>query len=362
MVRTAAALLVLLAGLLACNGPGATTSFASSSPGPTSTPPDTGTSDASSTAAGSTTDPGGSADSAEPLRDLGTMPDLGPVQPVGCKDKIDFLFMISRAGGMQLFQEQLLASFPGFIATIEDMFPEFDTHIMVGNPDGAWPGDNCQKYACQDYWPTCGPEAEDYDCLNSSDLATECDRTLGAGILFNAGPYATNKLCTLAGGHRYITRDEPDPLAAFECIARVGGYAYTPPLGDATIAALSPYFGVGKCNEGFLRDDALLVITLIMHNYDVDSKTTPADWFKAIEHAKQYDLDAIVMLAVIPQPMTNPNQTCPFDDTPDENPLHDLITRFPHHVEGNTCAPSYAPYFASAAELIAEACDSFIPQ
>ena len=361
MVRTAAALLVPLAGLLACNGPGATTSFASSSPGPTSTPPDTGTSDASSTAAGSTTDPGGSADSAEPMRDLGTMPDLGPVQPVGCKGKIDFLFMISREGGMQGYQEQLLASFPGFIATIEGMFPDFDTHIMVGNPDGTWPGDACQKYACQDYWPTCGPEAEDYDCSAAYKLATECDRVLGAGILYNAGPYATNKLCTLAGGHRYITRDEPDPTAAFECIARVGSYGPWQPLGDATVAALSPYFDVGKCNDGFLRDDALLVITLIMHSEDNKSKGTPADWYKAIVHAKQYDLDAVVMLAVIAQPMKYPEQDCVFDSN-GEDPLRDLVTMFPYHVEGDICAPSFTPYFTAAAEMVGEACDSFIPQ
>ena len=38
------------------------------------------------------------------------------------------------------------------------------------------------------------------------------------------------------------------------------------------------------------------------------------------------------------------------------------ITMFPYHVEGDTCAPSYTPYFIQAAELIGEACASYSPQ
>ena len=34
---------------------------------------------------------------------------------------------------------------------------------------------------------------------------------------------------------------------------------------------------------------------------------------------------------------------------------------FPHYLEGDTCAPSYAPFFDVAADLIGEACGSFIP-
>jgi hypothetical protein len=54
------------------------------------------------------------------------------------------------------------------------------------------------------------------------DLVTECDKVLGAGLTFNVGGYAANKLCDLHGGHRYIVGDEPDMAGAFECIAKVG--------------------------------------------------------------------------------------------------------------------------------------------
>ena len=40
-------------------------------------------------------------------------------------------------------QDQLLASLPAFLATIEATFPTFDSHIMVANPDGTWPGWGC---------------------------------------------------------------------------------------------------------------------------------------------------------------------------------------------------------------------------
>jgi hypothetical protein len=181
---------------LACNGPAADTGFASSQPGPTSAPASssTGTSEpAAPDGAGSTASAEDSgAVTTEPPRDLGGEPDFGPDKPLGCKGKIDFLFLISRFGNMQTEQKQLLASFPAFIDTIETMFPEFDTHIMVANPDGTWPGWGCEQY-CKFDAPYCGENGKDYVCGPASyELATDCDEVLGAGLLFNAGPDATN--------------------------------------------------------------------------------------------------------------------------------------------------------------------------
>jgi hypothetical protein len=356
--------LVLLAGALACNGPTADTGFSSSQPGPTSAPASssTGTSEASSsTSSDSTTSTGDSgADSTEPLRDLGTPPDFGPDQPLGCKGKIDFLFLISRESNMQTEQKQLLASFPGFIDTIETMFPDFDTHIMVANPEGTWTGWNCEKDCNIN---ACSNGGEDYVCGPASyELVTKCDEVLGAGLLFNAGPFAPNAPCSLAGGRRYIvTRDEPDLLAAFTCIARVGTYGYDPPTGDALIAALSPYLTVGACNKGFLRDDALLFLTIISDTEDDKSKTYPIDWYKAIVKAKHGDPGAVVTLLVTPQyaPEEIPGCTIAGDH---KNKLRDLVTMFPYHIVGDTCAPSYTPYFAAAATLVGEACATFAPQ
>jgi len=366
LCRAATSLAFLCGGALACNGGAADAGFASSQPGPTSAPggSSTGASETGSSGSGDTaaSTESSEASTTEPLRDLGGEPDFGPDKPLGCKGKIDFLFLISRFGNMQAEQERLLASFPGFIETIETMFPEFDTHIMVANPDGTWPGWGCEKYLCKNDAPYCGENGKDYVCGPASyELATDCDEVLGAGLLFNAGPYATNTPCSLAGGHRYITRDEPDLLAAFQCIARVGTYGPDHSIGDALIAAVSPYLSVGACNKGFLRDDALLFLTIISNSEDDKSKTTPVDWYKAVVKAKHGDPGAIVTLLVTPQYSPGPIPGCSWDPN-HEDKLRDLIEKFPFHIEGNTCTPSYAPYFSAAAELVGEACASFVPQ
>jgi len=363
MSRCAQVTVTLLAGALACNGPVAETSFASSHPGPT-LPADSSTSTGGTSSSGgrdSTTSPEDiSAGTTEPFRDLGSSPDFGPGPPAGCKGKIDFLFLISRVGQMETAQKQLLSSFPGFIDTIETMFPEFDTHIMVANPEGTWGGWGCEETGCKNDAPYCGEEGKDYVCGPTSwEKVTKCDEVLGAGLLFNAGPFATNVPCSLAGGHRYITRDEPDVKAAFQCIAAVGTYGYPPPVGDALIASLSPYLTVGKCNEGFLREDALLFITLIMDVDDEKSKTYLPDWYKAVVKAKKGDPNAVIALGIVPRYDSGDVPGC-ITDFGGINRVRDLIEMFTYHVVGDICAPSYTPYFKDAAKLVQEACDNFV--
>jgi hypothetical protein len=68
---------------------------------------------------------------------------------------VDLLFVISRQHTMLTEQTQLLASFAGFIDTIEQKLEGFDVHIMTANPDGDWPGDVCQYQpeGCKTNWP-----------------------------------------------------------------------------------------------------------------------------------------------------------------------------------------------------------------
>jgi hypothetical protein len=357
--------LALLAGALACNTPPADTGFASGQPGTTSAPDSS--SSGGGTTSSSTDDPSTSSteDSAagttEPIRDVGSAADFGPSQPPGCKGKIDFLFLISRGYEMGNEQQRLLDSIPGFIDTIETTFPTFDTHIMVANPEGTWTGWACEKSLCENDAPYCGENGKDYVCGPTSyEQVTECDEILGAGLLFNAGPHATNVPCKLAGGNRYITSEEPDLLAAFDCIARVGTYGDTPPMGDALIAALSPDYPVGKCNKGFIRKDALLFITIIADFEDV-SKSYPPDWYDAILNAKQGDAEAVVTLLVTAPYNIDPAPGCTYNND-HQNPLRDTLTKFPYHYEGDICAPSFAPYFTAAAALVDEACEKFVPQ
>jgi hypothetical protein len=289
--------------------------------------------------------------------------DFGSGKPPGCQGKVDLLFVISRSGTMVTEQTQLLASFAGFIETIEQKLEGFDVHIMTANPDGYWPGWTCETQGCigPENWPNCGPNAKDYQCGAYADMITPCDEELGAGLIFNAGGYAENKLCDLYGGHRYIISGEPDTNSAFECIAKVGASGKDPLLGDAMIAALSADMnGTGKCNEGFLRDDALLVVAFITDFADL-SVSWPWQHEDALLAAKG-DAGAVVLLAVVPQPLGNkePVPGCTYDDPPFI--FSDLFSRFPYTVYGDTCAPSYAPFFDAAADKIGEACAKYVPQ
>ena len=354
--------LTVLALTLACGGE--RSSGFSTGPGVTSAPASTSTSDASSTTAAESSSGSTSASSSTGVFDTGLPPDFGDHQPLGCRGKIDFLFLISRLGTMRTEQEQLLASLPGFIDTITATFPDFDSHIMVANPDGTWSGWGCETPEVCGKTGTCGPNAPDYVCgPDTWQTVTKCDETLGAGLLFNAGPYATNHPCELFGGHRYITiPGEPDPAAAFDCIARVGTYGPPPPMGEALVAAVSPAINAPDgCNAGFLRPDALLVVTLITDVEDQKSWTTPADWYEALVAAKG-DPDSVVMLAILAQMHAQiPPPGCAYDDD-DKQRVRDLINMFPYHAEGDTCAPTYVPFFEKAAALVGDACGSFIPQ
>jgi hypothetical protein len=341
----------------------------STGPGVTTAPASTG---ASSTS-GSTSTTGTADDSAGPgsaegmstgvLRDVGTNDDFGPAQPEGCKGKVDLLFLISSFGTMKAEQTQLLASFSGFVATIQEKLADFDVHIMVANPTGEWAGWPCEK-GCNDDPQACAEDG--YQCNVYPKLITTCDYTLGAGLIFNAGGYAANRQCELFGGNRYIINGEPDMNNALECIAKVGVSGGIPPMGDALIAALAPKINAeGGCNAGFLREDALLVVALISDVYDQASTSWPYQQHDAIIAAKK-DPNAVVMLGIIPQPLEDGAQEipgCVYDSDPiNKDKISDLIDRFPNRAYGDICVASYVPFLDQAAGLIGEACGKFVPQ
>jgi hypothetical protein len=300
------------------------------------------------------------------LRDVGTNADFGSNQPIGCKGKIDLLFVISRLGTMKTEQKQLVGSFPGFVKTIEEKLEGFDVHIMTANPDGKWPGWTCEteQWAC----PTdmaCGGAAPGYQCGVFPDYWTPCDQELGAGLIFNVGSGAANELCKPYGGNRYIVGEEPNRAKMLECIAKVGWMGPDPPMGEALVAALAPEINDTGCNAGFLRTDALLVVVLISDTADTVSYTWPNHWYAKILAAKK-DPSAVVMLGIIPQPLEDGAPVipgCTYDTDPESpNKLRSLVEMFPNHAFGDTCAVSYVPFFDAAAEIVASACGAFVPQ
>jgi len=291
--------------------------------------------------------------------------DVGDTKPVGCQGKIDFLFILSEHFTLKDAHAGLAEEFPKWIETIESKFEGFDVHIMVvAGDDEVWGAPKCNErceQACM-FGDECCPydepdkngdfccAIEDYPC-SLMDLVTMCDETIGAGVVFPVGRGASNEPCKFVGGHRYMTSEEPDLAEAFMCAARVGWGGYNRG-GDALMQVISPELnGPGGCNEGFLRDDALLMITWLAPGGDDSKKTIyPWEWYDAVVEAKNGDPNSVIALSLS-------NGECPFIyDEPCQ-----FVKEFPHHVIGDGAGP-YAPAFDEATDLVEEACKALIPQ
>ena len=351
---------VALLAVTACGGGPASTGFSSGAGSAVTTSPagsssstvdlsssSTSTGEANSSTTSTSTGSSSAADST-PLLDM-AVPDFGPQQPEGCKGKIDFLFVVSADDTMEDHQKQLIESFPGFMNAIEEQIPDFDVHILSADY-GKFDLEDC-SFCKED----CDPDGSPPHCGAVLEL---CDQKMGAGITFPEGKGASNRRCKLASGTRYIDSSEPDRAAAFTCIAQVGIGGRTR-TAERMVKALedSDY-----CNEGFLRDDALLVVTLIQDTYDQFSAGTVDSWKNALLDAKAGDEDAFALLVLSTDVDVGYQQLChPNDYVPEKNPLRLLVESVEHGFIGSICAPSYTPFFAETVAALVTLCEEFIP-
>jgi hypothetical protein len=330
-----------------------------------------GSSEGTSEAAHTDASTDGASSTSEPARDLPS-PDFGDGKPPGCRGKIDFLFVLSRRHEMKAVQERLLAAFPQFIATIESRFADFDHHIMVTKGDDGW-GDSL----CNDSWcahPGCtfgdaccpltesqGPDdkpccanPDTYPCADI-DLLTQCDRAWGAGVVFPAGIFTQNRPCPVEGGRRYLVKGQTDLPGTFACIATVGDRGWDA-VGQAFTAAMQRKINEpGGCNKGFLRDDALLMVTFISGTDEKPggSEGYPFQWAEAALDAKHGDAGSIVMLSL---GYTKTGAEC---DPVDR--ICEMVDMFPYRHREGLDEPDYGPAFAEAAALVDTACAGFVP-
>ncbi|MHC4993106.1 MAG: hypothetical protein ACYTGC_19205 [Planctomycetota bacterium] len=270
-----------------------------------------------------------------------------------CK-AVDLLFVIDSSGSMADEQAHLIASFEGFIEGIQSKLTDQTYHVGVMATD-AYAGN-----------------------------AAECQQ-LGALVTATAGTDSSESVCDFPDGQRYVT--EQDDLAGlFSCAAQLGtvGSGDEQPMGAIVQAMSGVHDGPGGCNEGFLRDDALLVIVIITDEEDDHegvvcpddifpsgggSEGEPAAWYDAVVAAKDGRPNAVVSLSLVGPPGPDPAMCPALDKCADAimgaEPAHritDFTESFDYGFVGRVCDDSYHEFFNAAIDNIVEACDNFPPE
>ncbi len=205
---------------------------------------------------------------------------------------------------------------------------------------------------------------------NSLDLA--CERTLGAGEVAPYNSAASNRICEVPDGKRYLTSTLPrvEIKDKFACIGKTGdlGSGAELPM-TAMVEAVTTQNQPGGCNEEFVRDDAVLVVTIISDDIPtatVDNASmvgSPQEWFDAVVAAKRGFSQNIVMLAIV----NDENATCigRTDNVARTGPTQrfvDFVAMFGSRgVVGNVCEPTDDAFFEQAVNLIDTACREFVP-
>ncbi len=308
--------------------------------------------------AGSSSGPAadGGSETAAPKLDaqVATMGDDGiETGDESCK-KVDLLFVIDDSGSMADEQLDLAASVPGFIAAMQNELAETEGYnIGVITTD---------LYI---FDVSCAP-------LSVGNLVTR-----------TGGEFSSNQQCgPYSSGLRFMT--ENDNLDdKFNCAARVGvsGDGDERPMEALLTALRPPLTDPGGCNEGFVRDDALLVVVIITDEED-DHETEatacdqtplpgspgdPGSWFQDLVEVKGGEEDKIVVVSLV-GPDAAAGTMCPALDKCNGGVVGaevaprilELTRMFTYGFIGPVCE-DYGPIFQESIAVIKTACDDFGP-
>ncbi len=343
----------LLLGLTACDGDsgagGSTGIVPNASSGPagateTSTTGEVTPGETTTSTSGDdvTTTPHSDDDGPEPpvTFDLAPLPDFGEFDD-GC-NAVDFLFVIDNSGSMSTPQDNLVANFPAFINGIQATLTDVESyHVGIVTTD-------------------------DHNSFTPSN-PPEC-RQLGALVTSTAGTSSSNAVCgPYAEGFNYIT-EEDDLTTSFSCAAQVGtsGDAYELTMNAMEAAISEDLNAAGACNEGFIRDEALLVVVIITDEADGPGDTElytstgdAATWYQSVLAAKN-DIPENAAALVLTNYEGGP---CPpFSGYDDGVNMVDFANLFGENgFTAGICEPDYGPSFAGATAVIEQACENFIP-
>ncbi|MFN0247619.1 MAG: hypothetical protein ACKV2T_12105 [Kofleriaceae bacterium] len=254
---------------------------------------------------------------------------------------VDLLFVIDDSGSMADQQESLIASFPGFVAGIQQRLGNAQSyHIGV--------------VTTEDY------QANRAGCRQIGDLITH-----------TGGPASSMSACgPFANGQSWMGETEPNLAQKFACAGKVGaGGSSDERIARAIMNALEPARNApGACNAGFSRPESLLVIVIITDEDDVadgctgtvcdtyGSGGTSTDWYNTIVAHRGGFAQNIVVLSLIARQLANACGATPAAR------LIGFTNKFDERgFIGDVCASSYDQFFLDALPVIDSACQNWDP-
>ncbi len=260
----------------------------------------------------------------------------------GC-EKVDFLFVIDSSNSMETNQAELIASFPEFVATIQSTLESVDSyHVGVVTSDAY--------------------EFNEDGCTDMGALVTQTGGKDSG--METCSPFATPA--------RFLTEADDLP-SAFACIGQVGtDGANDEAMLAGALGAISPALNeAGACNDGFLRDDALLVMVLITDEDDpgtcIDGNQScegspgdPMEWHDEVVDRKGGHPENVVVLSLT---RGSPGNAC--DEAQGTEKDGERVMAFAQLFGatgsvGDICADSFGPFFSAAVGQIESACGGFI--
>jgi hypothetical protein len=259
-----------------------------------------------------------------------------PPEDEGCS-KVDFMFVIDNSNSMATNQGELVASFPEFVSAIEGTLTDVESfHVGVVTSD-------------------------------SYDFNENGCTMIGAVVTETGGVNSSNSVCTpFVEGFRYMT-DQDDLPTAFACAALIGTAGDNDErMMEGATEALSPALNAaGACNDGFIRDDALLVTVLISDEDDpgsslVGSPGDPMSWYDEFIAVKTFPENIVVLTLT----RGSPGNACGFPQGSevDGAQLMEFASMFgANGFFGDICANSFGPFFEEAVGVIESACENFMP-
>ncbi|MCA9636417.1 MAG: hypothetical protein KC420_10360 [Myxococcales bacterium] len=283
-----------------------------------------------------------------PKFDLGEVPDGGIFpEDEGCKN-VDLLFVIDNSGSMEDEQVNLINSFPGFVNAMQMQL------------------DSAESYHV-------GVTTSDVNAYNAcSGFGSLVTRTGGAN--------SSNATCTPYASGKAFMNEADDLGQKFQCAAKVGtgGDGNEQPMYTMGLALSQGLNGPGACNDGFIREDALLVVVVITDEEDdhevnacnqlpqSGSPGEPGDWYNQLVAVKSGVESNIVVLSLIGPPAPN---SCPALDKCNggiqgaevASRIAQFTGMFTYGTVGQVCAPSYDTFFSQAIGVIDSACKNFKP-